>query len=171
MDPEGKVGARFVGQFVEQDPKGRFSGGKLACEVVVGTWQKTHSSQSLPVYLSSESITIGALNHRYEPAGAQDDELVHRNALRFWDAVKRGNKNVVAASVVFPIKVQIAGGRKTIGNAAQLLVHYDAVFTPSFRAAIAQAMPRNMFVRDQGIMLGNGSVWFNPEGKVIALNN
>jgi hypothetical protein len=27
-----------------------------------------------------------------------------------------------------------------------------------------------MFVRDQGIMLGNGEVWFGADGKVIALN-
>ena len=32
-------------------------------------------------------------------------------------------------------------------------------------------MPRNMFVRDEGAMLGGGSVWFGADGKVIAFGN
>jgi len=43
--------------------------------------------------------------------------------------------------------------------------------TPEFQKAIASAVPRNMFVRDLGIMLGGGEVWFGPDGDVIALNN
>jgi hypothetical protein len=32
-------------------------------------------------------------------------------------------------------------------------------------------MPRNMFVRDQGVMLGSGQAWFDARGRVVALNN
>jgi hypothetical protein len=46
---------------------------------------------------------------------------------------------------------------------------YDTLITPSTRAAIIDDIPRYMFVRDEGIMLANGIVWFGADGKVISL--
>ena len=36
---------------------------------------------------------------------------------------------------------------------------------------IKSDVPRLMFARDQGVMLGGGEIWFRPDGKVIAINN
>lgn len=171
LDDKGHVAARFEGRFSGSDPKGRFQGDKLECEIILGTWQKLDSASRLPVYLALESGTAGTLTNRYSVSGADNDELIHRNALRFWNAVKRGDKQAVAALVSYPVRVQLPGGRKLLRSAAELVANYDAVFTPRYRDAILQALPRNMFVRDQGIMLGNGEVWFGADGKVVALNN
>lgn len=171
LDARGNVAARFEGKFAERDPRGRFGDGRLECEVIVGFWQKPGSSERLPLYLSMDGGTAGTLTNRYLPAGADDDELIHRNAHRFWDAVKRGDRKAVAALVAYPIKVRLPAGTKRLRGPADLLANYDAIFSPRYREAIANAMPRNMFVRDQGIMLGSGEAWFGPDGKVIALNN
>jgi len=58
-----------------------------------------------------------------------------------------------------------------IRNSQELISQYDAIFTPAYRNLIADGIPHNMFVRDQGIMLGGGEAWFGPNGKVKALNN
>jgi hypothetical protein len=170
LDAAGKVTARFEGQFADRDPHGRFQGA-LRCEVIVGSWRKPGEGKELPLYLSQESGTWGSLGHRYEVAGAKDDETVHRGALRFWNAVARGDKETAAASIRYPIKVRVGAAVRSIRSRQELISNYDAIFPSAYRQAIAAALPRNMFARDQGIMLGNGQVWFGPDGRVIALNN
>ena len=170
LDPTGKVVAKFNAKFVEQDPKGRFGGNDLRCEIIVGTWSKD-GKQGLSVYLAEESITIGTLDHRYEPAGVDNDALIDSNALRFWAAIKNNDKPAVAAQINYPINVSVSGHLKKINGVNDLLSNYDAIFTARFREAILKAAPKNMFVNAQGIMLGNGEVWFGQNGKVITLNN
>ncbi len=171
INAAGNVVARFEGRFQERDPRGRFGDGKLECEAIVGTWSKLDGSGELPFHLSLESGTAGNLANRYAPAGAVDDKLVHRSAYRFWDAVRRGDRETVANSVAYPISTNLHGGRKRLRSPAELIANYDAIFSSKYRQAISSALPRNMFVRDQGIMLGTGEVWFGPDGKVIALNH
>ena len=171
LDASGKPVARFEARFPEQDPRGRYGASKLECEVIAGTWRKLEGGAAVPVYLSGSDGTIGTLTHRYAPAGASDDALVHRNAQRFWEAVKRDDRKGVAATIAYPLRVNLAAGKaRRYRNASALLADYDTLFTPRLRESIANAMPRNMFVRDQGIMLGSGEVWFGPDGKVIVIN-
>lgn len=170
LDSSGNVVARFEGKFSDIDPQGRFGGSKLECEIIVGSWRKPHSSESLPIYLSQESGTDGDLKNRYALAGAADDTLVHRNVYRFWNAVRMDDRKTVAASIAYPISVQLPAGKKRLHGSAELTALYDAIFSPEYRKALSEALPRNMFVRDQGIMLGHGEVWFGPGGKVVALN-
>lgn len=98
LDAGGTVAARFEGEFSETDPRGKFRR-KLQCEVMVGYWSKVNSQEKLPFYLSLESEIGGTLKNLYAIAGAQDDELIHRNARRFWEAVKRDDKRTVASLI------------------------------------------------------------------------
>lgn len=170
LDASGNVTARFEGKFLERDPKGKFDSDKLACEIIAGYWHKLNSP-SITVYLSLGSGTSGSLSHRYAEAGASDDNLIHKSAYRFWDAVKRGNREIVAESIQYPITLQIPNVKKVIRNSTQLIANYDDIFSSQYRDAILSGVPHNMFVNYQGIMLGDGKVWFGADGKVIALNN
>jgi hypothetical protein len=170
FDPEGGITARFEGEFPDHDPHGGFKGA-LRCEVITGSWHKEGAAEKLPLYLSQESGTSGTLAHRYAVAGAQDDDLAHRGALRYWQAIAKGDKVTVASLIRYPIEVHISGRRRTVGNAQELISQYDSIFSPAYRKAVADSMPRNMFARDQGIMLGRGEAWFGSDGRVIALNN
>jgi hypothetical protein len=170
FDQSGHATASFDGEFLEQDPRGKLKG-NLGCSFIAGSWSKAGSTATLPFQLKMDSGTYGTLTQRYEVAGAADDNLIHRNALRFWQAVGKGDKPTVASLVTFPIKVRISGVSRGIRSRQELISNYDAIFTPVFRGKIGAALPRNMFVRDQGIMLGNGEVWFDANGKVIAVNN
>jgi len=171
LDGAGKVVARFEGNFLEQDPGGQFGDSKLECETIRGSWRKLDTNDALPVYLQMNNGTYGTLTNRYSVAGAEDDNLIHKNALRFWNAVKSGDKRTVASLVAYPIRAGVSGRKKRIKTPEEFIANYDGIFYPSYREAVLRSLPRNMFVRDQGIMLGNGQVWFGPDGKVIALNN
>jgi hypothetical protein len=171
QDARGAVVARFTGEFPTRDPSGRFGDSELACEVIVGRWARIGASESLPFHLSMEGGTAGSLGHRYGAIGVRDDEVVHRGAARFWRAVQADDRATVAAQLRYPVTVLLDGRSLRLQNPPQLLARYDAIFTPRFRAAIAAGLPRNMFVRDEGAMLGSGAVWFGADGKVVALNN
>ena len=45
------------------------------------------------------------------------------------------------------------------------------ISTPKFHEEVAKGLPRNMFVRCEGAMLGYGQVWFGSDGKVKTFNN
>lgn len=171
LDASGQVTARFEATFPERDPRGRYGDSPLECEVIAGTWSTADGRRSLPVYLASESRTSGSLKHRYGSIGVRDDEVVNRGATAFWRAVQAQDRAAVAQSIAFPITVNVAGRPRRLKNAADLLRVYDQVFTPAFRESILSAMPRHLFVRDEGAMLGHGQVWFGANGKVRALNN
>lgn len=171
LDDAGRVTARFEGEFVTRDPKGRYGDSELACEVLIGGWSKVGSAERLSFYLSTEGATAGSLRHRYGTIGVRDDEVVHRGAARFWRAVKAGDRATVAAQLRYPAAISIDGKRRRLQAPKDLLAVYDKVFTPKFVEAILDSTPRYMFVRDEGAMLGSGWVWFGADGKVTALNN
>ncbi|MFM8516612.1 MAG: hypothetical protein ACKODA_01820 [Nevskiaceae bacterium] len=171
LDPAGKVTGRIEAQFVTRDPRGRYGDSELACEVIVGTWSKPDGTGRMPLYLSMDGGTAGALNRRYAAIGVRDDEIVHRGAQKFWRAVRSDDRAAVAASIRYPIRVMLDGKPVGLKGAEELLARYDAIFTPAYREAIAKGLPRNMFVRDQGAMLGSGEVWFGADGRVTAVSN
>ncbi len=65
----------------------------------------------------------------------------------------------------------LGGKRVSIGNSAEFLKDYDQIFTAAFVAQIAKGIPHHMFANAQGIMLADGAVWFDAEGKAKHFNN
>jgi hypothetical protein len=169
-DGADRPAATFSGTFAESDPHFA-NGSKLNCEVVAGTWRRANGKAPLPFRLSEDSSTAADFGHLYEAAGATDDERVNKAAAAFRSGVLQNRREAVAHMIAYPLQTQVSGKKVRIAGPAALLAHYDGIFTAKFRAAIAGGIPRLMFARDQGIMLGGGDVWFGPDGKVIALNN
>ncbi len=166
---DGKTVSLFKGRFTEEGEDYR---GGPSREKIAGTWQKAGAADELPFSISTYNGTGGTLLHRYAVAGADDDKLIHEMALKFQTAVVQGDRNAVAGQLRYPIKVNVRKDRlRTIRTKEQLIAQYDNIFTQGYRDAIAKAIPKNMFVKYSGIMLGNGEVWFGDDGTVIALNN
>jgi hypothetical protein len=169
-DAAGKPVAAFAGTFRDSDPQFA-NGSKLNCEVVSGKWMPSNGKPPLPFRLSEDSSTSANFGHLYDVAGASRDEPVNQAAAAFRTAVLQNKRDAVAHMVIYPIDIQVSGRRIKLTNPAALLAHYDGIFTAKFRGMIAGDVPRLMFARDQGIMLGGGEVWFDPHGKVKAFNN
>ena len=89
-------------------------------------------------------------------------------------AVQAVDKRKVAAMVKYPLRVNTGEGHKTIQSASKFLTEYDRLFTASVRKAITAQTPECLFANWQGVMIGNGEVWFSEQRdgsmKIHALN-
>jgi hypothetical protein len=169
FDAAGHPMATFDGAFADHDPSFA-NGAVLNCEVVSGKWT-ANGKAPVDFKLSMSSSGVPDIAHLYDAAGVTNDEVVNKAATVFRDAVAHDQRDAVAKMIVYPIETSVNGKQTKIVNAQALLAHYDGIFAPKFRATIAADFTRLMFARDQGVMMGGGEVWFNPTGKIIALNN
>ena len=140
------------------------------CSAITGTWRDPRTGQAFPLHLSEDSETGRNLAHRYDMAGAKDDAVVDAGVRAFRRAVIAGDKRSVANCIAYPLRVNSDSKWKMIPNRARLLAQYGRIFTPAVRAAIARAVPADLFSRDQGVMLGGGVVWFDAVGKAFSIN-
>jgi hypothetical protein len=89
-------------------------------------------------------------------------------------AVKAGDRQKLAALVRYPLDVYSAKEHRAVRTSAELIRDFDRLFTPSVRKAIEQQMPACLFANFQGVMIGDGEVWFeeqqNGTMKVKTLN-
>jgi hypothetical protein len=172
LGENNKRTAVIKGQFPETDPQHHFvTKTKLESEVITGKWSRMDGSGILPVYLCSLADTFADMDHRYINAGVQDDKALESKVRAFRNAVIVGDKKLVSTMVNYPVTVTLDGKHHDMANAAELLKNYDLIFSAKFIKSIKDSVPHNMFVRYDGVMLGNGDVWFDVDGKVKSLNN
>lgn len=89
-------------------------------------------------------------------------------------AVKGGDRRKVAALIQYPLRVNLGKGTRLVRSSAEFVKDYDAVFTVSIRKAIERQVPACLFANYQGVMIGDGEVWFEEQQdgsmKIKALN-
>jgi hypothetical protein len=106
----------------------------------------------------------------YAVAGISDAAHVTQFLARLKQAMAADDHAAIAAIVKYPLTVHsLAGRRTTYRNATALSANYTRVFTPEVKAAVAAAKPDDLFVRDQGVMIGNGEIWMNEVGGTIKI--
>jgi len=76
-------------------------------------------------------------------------------------AVRADDRAAVVALVAFPLRVNSGGRSRLYRHAAAIRRDYDAIFTPRVRTAILGQRFDRLFGRDQGVMIGDGEVWFD----------
>lgn len=126
---------------------------------------------------------------------AQSDEQVDRRLetlfgeaqpyREFFIALKQalaaGDRQAVADMVEYPLRTRIAGKPATIPAPDAFLAHYDELMTPAVSAAVEKQRYGELFANSQGVMIGDGKVWFSgicgdPQCttqtvRIIAINN
>ncbi len=102
-----------------------------------------------------------------EPIEQRMDALFgeHERYLAFFqelkDAVIRDDRKAVAGLIHYPLDV-FAGRRRTVVRTpAELLKRYHEVFNPNVIRAVTAQEPSALFANWQGVMLGNGQIWFS----------
>lgn len=89
-------------------------------------------------------------------------------------AIKSADKQKVAGLVHYPLEVNLVKGHRVVRTKAELVKDYDTIFTPGTRAAIEKQVPACLFANYQGVMIGDGEVWFEEQQdgsmKIKALN-
>ncbi len=145
-------------------------GTRKDCSAISGTWRDPGSGHLFPLRLAEDGEIGGTPAHRYDAAGATSDHVVDTNVRAFRRAVIAHDTRAVSTLVAYPLRVNSGSQSRMIRNRATLLAQYDRIFTPGVRAEIESAVPADLFSRDQGVMLGDGIVWFNENGKAISIN-
>lgn len=87
---------------------------------------------------------------------------------RLQSAVRSGNRGAVTKLIEFPLRVNTSSGPRIYRDRKSVENDFDQIFTPRVRQAILDQRSDQLFVRDQGAMVGDGAVWFdqtcrNPE--------
>lgn len=91
-------------------------------------------------------------------------------------AVAAGDKAAVAAMIEYPFQVRIGGKSLKIRDAAHFIADYDQVITAKVKHALQGQTYETLFANWQGVMVGEGEIWFSGVGdadviKVTAIND
>lgn len=77
--------------------------------------------------------------------------------------VASGDHAAVSKLMRYPLRVDVAGGKREVADAAAFQREYDRIVTAPVARAIAAQSFATVFVNQQGVMIGNGQVWLNGE--------
>ena len=96
-----------------------------------------------------------------------DDELINRSVSEFRDGVIKNNPRKALKYINLPYRAVIDGKQVKVATEEQFISLFSKIYDERVKQEIANAVPRAMFSRYDGIMLGVGVVWFDSLGKVI----
>lgn len=80
---------------------------------------------------------------------------------RLKKAVDSGDKAAVASMVDYPFQARINGKAVKIRDQKHFVADYDQIVTSKVKNALARQTYATLFANWQGVMIGDGEVWFN----------
>lgn len=80
-------------------------------------------------------------------------------------AVGAGDKQTVAGMVDYPFQARIGGKAVKINDTKHFVADYDKIITAKVKGAVAKQTYPTLFASWQGVMIGDGEVWFAETGK------
>lgn len=104
----------------------------------------------------------------------------HQPYHAFFDALKKAvaadDKTSVAAMIDYPFQARINGKAVKLRDAAHFIADYDKIVTHKIKQAVAAQTYETLFANWQGVMIGDGEVWFSGVGeknlvKITAIND
>lgn len=104
----------------------------------------------------------------------------HASTQRFLETLKAAvaidDRPGVAALVAYPLKTRMGGKAVTVKDAARFVAGYDKIMTDKVKTAIGRQTYAGLFANWQGVMIGDGEVWFSPldnsdKVRITAINN
>lgn len=108
----------------------------------------------------------------YDWVGIQSEKALRQFIATLKRAAQGNDRAALAGLVRYPFRSYKTGQVIAVyPNSAALLVDYDKIFTPKVRGAIETADPNDLFVRDTGVMIGNGEVWFDGSSGEILIHS
>jgi hypothetical protein len=78
-------------------------------------------------------------------------------------SVKAGDKAKIAAMVRYPLAVKTDKGQWAVRSSFEFVNTYDQLLTPVIKRAIEKQVPECLFANWQGVMIGDGEVWFEEQ--------
>jgi hypothetical protein len=84
-------------------------------------------------------------------------------------AITKQNAVAMAFLVVFPLRVNDAGGTTSLNDAAALKTHFQEVFTPAVRKEILGEKNEKIGCNEEGIGYARGVIWVNASDRGYAI--
>lgn len=89
-------------------------------------------------------------------------------------AVESSDAAKVARLVQYPVRIIGDGRQIKIAHQSDFIHKYSSIITPKVRAAILAQSAECLFGNYQGMMIGDGQIWFQPEAsgqmRIITIN-
>lgn len=137
------------------------------------------------LFVAMLAASAGAVSTHAQTAAEVDSSLdtlfgAHVPYRQFFEqlqkAVASDDKAIVAAMVDYPFQARINGKAVKLRDAAHFVADYDKIVTSKVKQAIASQTYATLFANWQGVMIGDGEVWFSGVGdagviKIIAIND
>ncbi|WP_164472828.1 hypothetical protein [Cohnella candidum] len=115
------------------------------------------ATPSGPAPSTSGAVTQG---NPYEVAGITDPAASRKMFETVKDAAARNDKELAAENALYPIRVNVGKVAVEVKTKEDFVRQYDRIFTDKVRKALADQDVNKLFVNDEGVMAGNGEVWF-----------
>jgi hypothetical protein len=77
-------------------------------------------------------------------------------------AVATNDKESIAGMLRYPVRVNDIKDIRSLPNPAAFVRNYAAIVSPKMKAAIEAQTAKCLFANWQGLMVGDGEVWFSP---------
>jgi hypothetical protein len=100
----------------------------------------------------------GTIRERLETAGLSVEET-RPFFETLQSSVAAGDRAKVCTMMNYPLRVATMSDK--IANEASCLQKYDRIFTAPVRDAVHQQRFDDLFANWQGVMIGNGQIWFS----------
>jgi hypothetical protein len=128
----------------------------------------THRRLIAVLLLLLLSAPLGLLHaQQFDAAGIGSDSIVFAFLHSLQRGVAANDSSAVARLIAYPLRVNALSGTYKVPNRAAFLGRYRQIFTPKIREAILAQVADSLFSNWQGVMIGNGDVWFGlscPDG-------
>jgi hypothetical protein len=110
-----------------------------------------------PVIVAAEGDDVDA---RFDLLFGEHDP--YRNFFReLQSAVAANARERVAALVSYPLKTHIHGHVVHLRNPQQFLAQYEVLLSAKTQDVLAHQSFNSLFANSQGVMIGNGQIWFS----------
>jgi hypothetical protein len=117
----------------------------------------------------------GEPSDRFYLAGMDDAKEAARFLSALQNATETADRRQLLEMIRFPFTIWNSGKRKRVySNKAELESELYRVMTPKVIKAVRKATFDSLFVNSQGVMIGDGEVWFSKREdgvRIIAIND
>lgn len=142
--------------------------------------------KSCKVILAAAFLAFAGASASFAQTAAEVDQQLdelfgeHKQYRTFLEQLQRAvaadDKQAVAAMIDYPFAARINGKAVKIRDPKHFVADYDKVITPKIREAVAKQRYEDLFANWQGVMIGDGEIWFSGIGdgstvKIIAINH
>lgn len=78
-------------------------------------------------------------------------------------AIETDNREWMANNISWPLFTSFRGVKGGIDSRKKFLKYYNEIVTTKVKTAVRKQKAEELFRNYQGVMIGNGDIWFGPE--------